>query len=210
VTFQGACNDRFALWEPEPEADFVDHYRVRGAASANVSAAGPFRARVTSWGQVEVQTFYVDGTNHTSALGVVPTSNSTYASFFFGLPGGGSSAGTLPVNETIAFDATRSSGNGNLSFDWDWGDGTTSHSSANRTTHVFDRFGQFSVLLTVTDCEGTVSLPRWSLVWISSPLPEPTLPQPATQNVTTPVLSSPGVIPVLAVVALAARRRARG
>jgi outer membrane protein assembly factor BamB/PKD repeat protein len=62
---------------------------------------------------------------------------------------------TIPkVGEIVTFNANTSTGNGGeiVSYSWDFGDNT--YGSGNVTTHAYTSFGNYTVILTVTDSEG--------------------------------------------------------
>ncbi len=60
------------------------------------------------------------------------------------------------VGAAISFDGTRSSDpeGDTLTYDWDWGDGTSSTDVGSTPTHTYDAAGIYDVCLTVTDPSG--------------------------------------------------------
>lgn len=59
------------------------------------------------------------------------------------------------VGEEVTFDASRSYGEG-LDYKWDFGDG--SKASGAKVTHTFEDYGTHTVVLVVTDSEGTTDI----------------------------------------------------
>lgn len=63
-------------------------------------------------------------------------------------------SGLAPLE--VSFEAAASGGEGSLTYEWDFGDGTTASGDQARATatHVFDRAGTFTVTVTVADEDG--------------------------------------------------------
>ncbi|MEM2974815.1 MAG: PQQ-binding-like beta-propeller repeat protein, partial [Candidatus Bathyarchaeia archaeon] len=74
------------------------------------------------------------------------------------------------VGETVTFNANTSTGNGGeiISYSWDFGD--NSYGSGNVTTHAYSTFGNFTVILTITDSEGLTDTENTTIRVIDYPI----------------------------------------
>jgi len=72
------------------------------------------------------------------------------------------------AGEAVMFDASNSTPNGGeiVSYAWDFGDGVTQVESEPHVTHVFQAFGNYTVILNVTDSEGE-SGTTLNFIWVS-------------------------------------------
>ena len=90
------------------------------------------------------------------------------------------------AGEPVMFDASNSTANGGeiVSYAWDFGDGVTQVLSEPHVTQVFQAFGNYTVILNVTDSEGESDI-TMNLIWVTqSPVAdffcEPTEPRVCT------------------------------
>ncbi|MGM0590072.1 MAG: PKD domain-containing protein [Halobacteriota archaeon] len=77
----------------------------------------------------------------------------------------------IEVNETVAFDATDSTDDGQIaSYEWDFGDGT--NGTGETTAHTYESSGTYTVTLTVTDAAGNVDTDTVSVTVSETTEPE--------------------------------------
>jgi len=101
------------------------------------------------------------------------------------------------AGEPVMFDASNSTPNGGeiVSYAWDFGDGVSQVESEPHVTHVFQAFGNYTVILNVTDSEGESGI-TMNFIWVSeSPVAdfffEPTEPRVCTKVVFNASVSIP-------------------
>jgi len=78
---------------------------------------------------------------------------------------------TKPLaGESVLFDASNSTPNGGeiVSYAWDFGDGVAQVESEPYVTHVFQAFGNYTVVLNVTDIEGESGMAT-NVIWVIEP-----------------------------------------
>ncbi len=73
----------------------------------------------------------------------------------------------ISENEAIQFTYSGTAGNGIVSYQWNFGDGTANQTIAN-PVHVFSQAGSYTVTLTVVDADGDASTHRFSSVMVAS------------------------------------------
>jgi PKD repeat protein len=69
----------------------------------------------------------------------------------------------------VSFDASNSSADSSTSiayYDWNFGDGTTDHTSYSQDAHTYSYSGSYTVTLTITDATGQQSTPYQAVVVI--------------------------------------------
>lgn len=76
---------------------------------------------------------------------------------------------SFTVGYYVYFDASNSSADSSTSiayYDWNFGDGTTDHTSYSQDTHSYSYSGSYTVTLTITDAVGQQSTPYQAVVVI--------------------------------------------
>jgi PKD repeat protein len=139
---------------------------------ANVSAIGiPFITHSYSEAGVYNVTLNVTSSNGESdsesqLINVTIQSNTVPKAVFTWFP-------TVPeAGEPVDFNASDSTSDGGTitSYDWDFGDGVTQAVTDPIVTHIYESFGNYTVLLNVTNSGGLSDVANHSLVVVATPI----------------------------------------
>ena len=92
------------------------------------------------------------------------------------------------AGENVQFDASNSTPNGGeiVSYAWDFGDGVVQTESEPYVTHEFEAFGNYTVILNVTDSEGESGIAT-NVIWVMEPPVADFIFEPMTPRVCTTV-----------------------
>jgi immune inhibitor A len=105
----------------------------------------------------------------------------------------------LPTDLTVALKNTSSQGFGNLTYQWDFGDSSTS--TAQNPSHTYTAAGSYTITLKTTDSQGNESTASQAIT-VSSPIVAVTTPTTTTTTTTTDSGSSGGSLGWLSVLML--------
>ncbi len=88
---------------------------------------------------------------------------------------------TVVPGQPVTFVHSGSNGNGNATYQWDFGDGTPNSTQEN-PTHFYSTPGVYNVTLTVTDADGDVSTITWTyaVTVVPNTIPDPVVVVNAT------------------------------
>lgn len=106
------------------------------------------------------QHIYASGGTYTVTATATDSSGATGSASTVVVIGGGTTANftfspsSPKVGETVTFNGSDSTGQGSLTYQWDFGDGTVVTNTGPAQTHQFQAAGSYTVRLTVTDQAG--------------------------------------------------------